>query len=297
MKNISKDGFVYNSSKLFGIENVFGTKVGINNACTFHLICKNCDNLFFKDLKRNKITFFSQTILAKIMIKSLLREIEIKKRDGYIYPKIYEMMKLFTFEPIISKLNVRDYEIEYDSCLKVLQNQDNMILYEFIELPYMVSFASQSLIAIQDDLEGNIINDCFNMNSNYNISSTCWCVFPLQNKTFIFIFGTKESQKRYKNFFKQFRKLSYPDKLKLVQTVIFSYSEIIFMSENLEKEIIKDLTFQKIASQGIKYIQLTNKIIKNKSIDLSEFKNIKTCFLDRRYSLISLNTIYTKNNK
>ncbi len=73
LKSIAQNGKVIISSVVLGNESI-DIDAGINNAGTFHLICNECDNTFFRDYEtpdklQGNIT---DKMLAEIAIKNFL---------------------------------------------------------------------------------------------------------------------------------------------------------------------------------------------------------------------------------
>ena len=304
LKEISDEGYVYNFSSLLGMEQIIGEKVGLNTAGVFSMICNDCDQKFFKDyeskdkivgiynkIKNKKIDNEVDKVLALIYIKSILKSLFRKRIDVYEMKEIYDNFDVIHNEPYVSNMNVNDYMIEFKKCEEVLHGNQNIIVYESIELPYKVSFCTQSLISLQNDIDNQCINNVFCMDPNYHIVDICICMFPFDDKSYIFIFGLENSKQRYKNLFRKYKKLTHQQKLKLIQTIIFSYSEEVYISKELLYYIKQDskLIFQ--CRQGTSldrklHSKFSNVILQGK-IDIDNYE-LQTNYLDRKYSVKSL---------
>ena len=86
-----------------------------------------------------------------------------------------------------------------------------------------------------------MIKNIYNYKANYEIKNVHLCVFPFKSKSII-LFFVENGNKRYSSFFKQFKKLSHKEQLKVVNYIIFAYTEDFFMSPELSEDTIAKLT-------------------------------------------------------
>lgn len=110
----------------------------------------------------------------------------------------------------------------------------------------MVPVAFQNSVALISDLEGNVINNIYNHSSEYILKEIHIAVLPLRNHSVILMF-IKNGEKRYRNFLKQFGKLSTEEKLKVINYIIFSYSEDVFIHKGLDTEVLEHPELKKVA--------------------------------------------------
>ena len=305
LKNISKNGFVYHLNGISQLDGILGQKIGINKAGTFHYLCTECDKKIFDDYEdENKLmtiykNYTSKSLrkddkkaLLKIILKSFLKEYHTKLLDLHrmtvITHDLCEMYNLYNKNKGKTEaLNVRDYKEEIDSCITHIYSDCDVKIYDMILLPYTVSFASQIVIALPRDMDGEIINDIYDHDENYRIQSLCWCVFPLREKTLIFILGLPESAERYKTFKEKYNKLNKPNRLKLLQTILFEGTEEIYLSENLYNILKNKEDFLTMASKGVSLnkSKIENTLMLFKSeMNICYYKTISENIFERKFS-------------
>ena len=95
----------------------------------------------------------------------------------------------------------------------------------------VVSIFSASAIGLCA-LGGVVLYNIVKSNINYKIQDLHICIFPLKESSIVMMF-IDSNNKRYRNFYKKFNKLSHDDKLELVNYLIFLYSEDVFISKNI----------------------------------------------------------------
>jgi hypothetical protein len=74
LRRIAENGIVYRSTELLDMP-VVDSKLGVNNAGTFQMICKECDSLYFKgyeDIESLKETP-AQKMMCEIALKNYLK--------------------------------------------------------------------------------------------------------------------------------------------------------------------------------------------------------------------------------
>lgn len=106
--------------------------------------------------------------------------------------------------------------------------KDGYYQFYYEKLDYVVPIAFQGSISLMVDLDGIIVNNIYNKDINYKIQDLHICIFPLKESTVITMF-IDFNNKRYRNFYKKFNKLSHDDKLALVNYLIFLYLEDVFI--------------------------------------------------------------------
>ncbi len=108
------------------------------------------------------------------------------------------------------------------------------------KLPYVVPMAFQGTIALIFDLEGKVINNIYNTDPKYKIKNVGICIFPLEKSSIIMLFVDKDNS-RYSKFCRHLKKLDLENQLRIINYIIFSYSEDYFLSPNLDKETLNKL--------------------------------------------------------
>lgn len=125
------------------------------------------------------------------------------------------------------------------------------------------------------------------MSPDYHPKEVHICVFPMQNKTIVMMFIDSED-KRYRKFYKDFNKLSRDAKLGLINYMIFLYSEDMFLSKELPKEVLADEKLIGLSQRtpiGLTSDPTINPIKEaTKIFDLSKWTEIPN-LLDERYRI------------
>ena len=120
-----------------------------------------------------------------------------------------------------------------------MNNSNSYYLCYYNQLDYVVPIAFQSSIALISDFKGQTINDIFNMSTSYKIKTINICVFPLVDKSVIFMF-IENGDKRYRNFYREFNKLDKEDQLQTLTYILFLYSEEVYLSKSIPSDILKN---------------------------------------------------------
>ncbi|NHN35436.1 hypothetical protein [Paenibacillus agricola] len=89
-------------------------------------------------------------------------------------------------------------------------------------------------------------DDIYNHSSDYVIKGVHICVFPLKNHSVVMMF-CRIGENRYSKFFKQFKKLSSEEKLKVINYIIFSYSEDYYFYKGIDKVILGNENLKDVA--------------------------------------------------
>lgn len=261
LDRISEKGRLYNFNTIFDSD--FSNKNnGLNNAGVFKLICRKCDREIFKSYENVNNYNSKPTVemLAQIDMKNNLKNID-KCNKNVEFFKMLEEKSLYNenmenVEEIINKYfsfletssrkkrfenDLLEYKKGYNYAKKVSQQpfNDYNILY-FKKLNYVVPIAYQGTIALITDLRGSIINDVYNDNKKYEVKNISLCIFPLENSSVI-IFFTNKKNKRYSEFFNDFRKLNLEKQLSIVNYILFSYTEEYFLSPLVPKNVLNKL--------------------------------------------------------
>lgn len=246
LKNIAVNGEVYNSNELVKIPLIEGES-GVNSSGTFRIICRDCDSKIFSDYENpdNYCNKPTSKMIAQIAMKNFLKCISKRKLEIQFYDLLFTEYGLpediYRQKQMINNIDLEEYMKDYERAKRVdLKGWDNeyyMFYYE--KLNYVVPIAFQSNIALTTDLEGSVINDIYHMSKDYKIQSLHICIFPFENSSTIFLF-IDSKERRYRQFYKQFNKLSFEDKLVVVNYIIFSYSEDVFMSKEINDLVIQN---------------------------------------------------------
>lgn len=194
-------------------------------------------------------------MLAQIAMKNYLRNISKRLNEYAIYDIMYEinpMAKQLTDNMHnVQELGLLEFEEGFKKAKRISEKnwKDEYYLFYYEKLNYVVPLAFQGSITLIVDLDGNIINDIYNEDNEYRTQDVHICIFPLKESGIIMMFIDSKN-KRYRNFYKKFKKLSHNDKLALINYIIFLYSEDVFLSKSILKEILEHDKLIEISQQS-----------------------------------------------
>lgn len=245
LKNISSNGKVLQSLLLDKMP-IVKTDLGLNEAGTFHIICNECDNNSFKEYENEKKYgdyLPSSVQMAQIATKNLLVIIGKRLVEKELYLIMEEISLRYEFNKIVKtlELDLFEYESSFKRAKQALNGNHESFFYCFYyrKLDYVVPYACQSSIALETDLDGNIINQVYNQSADIKIRSMHIAVLPFNSYTIVMMF-IDTADKRYRQFYKQFNKLEENDKLAVLNFVVFAYTENVFVSKDLNESVYED---------------------------------------------------------
>lgn len=248
LKRVATEGKVYMS----GIQAEFpvlGEDNGVNDAGTFHLICRECDGTLFQDYENPGAYAKIPTgkMLAQIVMKNYLLMISKRFEERALYSIMAEQFHAYDYA--MHHIEIIDLDlVEYESEFKRAKiagagnHDDWYYLCYYQQLDYVVPFAFQGPIVMVSDFEDNVINDIYNMSPDYHTKDIHIAVFPLE-KTSIVMMIVDSREKRYRKFYKQLKKLPLQEQLSAINYIIFSYSENVFISKNIGDKVLKNKYF------------------------------------------------------
>lgn len=262
LRNISADGDVLTLNTL--IDNPFLEKVkGVKKAGTFQLICRECDSKIFSDYENpdNYLTNPTSRMVAQIALKNALKSISKRLFENGLFStaqKEFGENDFYDAKFEVNELDLKEYIAAFEKAKKSLspKKQDDYYVCYYEVLDYVVPIAFQNSIALVFDFEGNVINDIYNPSPEYEIKNINICVFPLESTSVIMLF-IDEGDKRYRKFYKQFNKLNLEDKLSALTFIMFAYSEDIYFSKTVEKEVIENQKLCDIGKSSTEIVSLT----------------------------------------
>jgi len=200
LKNISDDGHVYTINQILNFGPIDREK-GLARTGTFRLICKECDNQFFKNYE-NPTAYLdepNQQMLGQIATKDLLLEIN----------KASILIALDEKTEQNDTKAVR--ELDFSENMKALGKAVHAgrgkgspyKLIMFQQLNYVVPFAFQGVANLVSDFDGHMINNLFLYNQSYRLEPLHIAVFPLKHFSVVLLFRNAAA-KRYKNLKRRF---------------------------------------------------------------------------------------------
>lgn len=254
LKNIAENGKVQLFNALVGTE-ILSVDSGINNAGTFHIICRPCDGTIFQDYENSEAytTVPSSKVLNQIALKNILRDIykhetelemmrNTKKKLLENNPFIAIMMDVF-FD---SQIKARTLDIKecYDM-FNIAKNNMNVAspgihIVSFDRLNYIVPIAFQGMIALITGVNGEVLNNQFDYNSDYTVEYIHLAIFPLESYSVVIVFSD-DNNLRTLTFENELKNMSVANRLEIVNRIIMWYAEDYFLSPKLSKEVLSEL--------------------------------------------------------
>lgn len=262
LKNIANTGKL-NSIYSFIDSEIFEKDKGINNAGTFHNICRECDNYKFQKYEECN-SYFSNVsedyeLLNQIALKNILRDI-------YKHELELELLKLIPaavkeksknnwadiFVHLTNTPQIKAREIDIKECYAALEKCKKSIITKepwldilFCErLDYVVPIAYQGMFALTTGFDHEIINDKFSFVEGYNLEYIHMAILPFEQFSMIIVFMDKNN-KRYEKFKFRISKLTKTKKIHPVSYLVFLYCEDYFITKGLSPktlERIKDVS-------------------------------------------------------
>lgn len=231
---------------------------GLNEAGTFHLICKKCDSNIFTQYEKEIQNYgikLSDEALKQIEMKNILKMIYKNKLEYIGYKKQLEYLNRFADVPglindkndaIIRKEEHKKQIDKFENRYDYLKKGEVVyrILYEE-DLPYVIPVAFQTTIGLITDFEGNYINNPLEV---YEESEFFYfCCFPVKEKDKMKKSGSKIivfediNNKKYEKFFDKLKKFEKNEQLAILNYILFVYSEEYFISKGISKEVLQRL--------------------------------------------------------
>lgn len=257
LENIGNNGELLGPNAIYGLPKM-GVSIGkenpgIKESGTFNIICRECDSSIFQDYENPE-----NYLLGKTPTQRMLTQIALKNHLKYIYKRKLEieiakqslkmirpinlqsaiMIKEFSARAHISEIDLISYKKDFEKDKNYLETGKGSGYYLFYYklLNYVAPIAIQTPIVVSIDLDGNVVNDVFNMDPKYEPTELHLCVFPQKNTTAVFLF-IENGDKKYSRFRKQFQKLDEVSKLGVINYLIFLYSEDYFMAKDIKTKV------------------------------------------------------------
>lgn len=255
LESIANNGLVIGGNAIIRA-NISGhyyakTYIGIKEAGTFRLICRECDSTMFQNYE-NPESYLEdspppQKVLAEIALKNYLEYINKRKYEIAIYEDALSNngAQKLEYQDYIDtavylktgKEDLKAYIDEYKCVKKYLEKGENQFYIVYYKvLNYVAPIAVQVPLNVLIDLEGLPVNDILSKNPNYKFSYLHLCIFPLKDKTAILLF-TKDKNNRYKRLKKQLSKKDNEEKLGIINYLVFLYCEDYYLSKTLESKV------------------------------------------------------------
>lgn len=275
LRNIAESGKVAYGTSFSNVTiNGMNKETGINNAHTFRLICKSCDNSLFKDYEKNEnlLNFDKLNVLLR---NRILCEMAIKTRLSHISMKYKQMVAkdMVTGGKLAEKERNGEIlfgeRVDMDDHFEMISKFINNIHYNqnpfhilFNEvLDYKASIATQTIISYNYDLLGNQIFDPYDVRVDNICNFFYLMIFPFKDKTRIMFYIEKEKMNNVNGLIEQFNKLSFEQKLHFLFISLVIHSEQFYLSPSLANRIKKeDAAIRRLYMRTEKDLSYTKKI-------------------------------------
>lgn len=187
-------------------------------------------------------------MLAQIAMKNYLQMISKRYQERALYSLMGEQFpngrSFAEHHNEIITLDLGEFEAEYERAKSAAtgNHDDWYYLCYYQELDYVVPMAFQGPVVMVCDLEGNVINDIYNMSPDYHTKEIHIAVFPLATKSVVLMF-IDSREKRYRKFYRQLKKLPLDEQLATINYIILSYSENVFLSKAISDDVLRNKQF------------------------------------------------------
>lgn len=249
LRRIAADGKLYYENTLLDLPSMHSEQ-GVNEAGTFQLICRDCDSKIFRQYEDPTAYQAKPTgqMLAQIAMKDYLQMIYKRRHEE----KLFRLMGTELDAPAnyvdhickIISLDLLEYNASFSRAQigSLGKHDDWYYLCYYKKLNYTVPIAFQGGVVMVCDFEDEVINDIYNMNPDYHTKEIHIAVFPLEQESIIMLF-IDARDRRYRKFYKQLNKLPLAEQLSTINYIIFSYSENVYISKNIDKNVLTNEQF------------------------------------------------------
>ncbi len=199
-------------------------------------------------------------MLAEIAVKNILLQLSKRGQEKELYRELQKEFHAYTnLEDLeeIKELDVKDYTEELQFHKDIADKNiagGYQILYWSV-LPYKVPIAIQSAIALAKDLEGNEVNDVFDMSDTVRMQFLHLVILPLKEESVILAFCHKRD-KLYRKLRHQLNSSSKQKVLQFLNYIVFAYAENYFISKTIQMDIESNEKLIQLAQENTGYPNL-----------------------------------------
>lgn len=287
LKHIASSGHVFTANAALKWQILDDSK-GIKDFETFLTICRDCDSKYFSEYENpdNWLNEPSGTMLSQIALKNFLHMRSKRLQEVALYDMLLQKVGFDFGRQFVSKIDQDDYERSIRMLRREARKPASSV-YEvdyFAMLPYKVPLAFQDPIAMVSGFEGALINNIYNLDPSYQIQELHLSVFPLEKTSAVLCF-TNRKHKRYRNFFREVRRLSLDEQLAVIQYLILVYAESPAFSDSIPESFFKD---ENVISAMAQESTMFGEGIPDLARDTKHAQNAYSC--ERAFSLPNLLT-------
>ena len=249
LRRIATNGKLYYANTLVDLPFLHNEQ-GVNEAGTFQIICRDCDSKIFQQYEYPAAYQAEPTgqMLAQIAMKDYLQMIYKCLHAEAFYrilgTELGAPANYVEHEQEIISLDLSEYHSSFNRAQigSLGKHNDWYYLCYYKKLNYAVPIAFQGGIVMVCDFENDVINDIYNMSPDYHTKEIHIAVFPLEQESVIMLFiDTRD--KRYRKFYKQLNRLPLEEQLSAINYIIFSYSENVYISKDIDDRVLKNEQF------------------------------------------------------
>lgn len=254
LKEIAENGYVSYSYALHKVKiNGLSDTTGINNAYTFRLICKECDNKTFIDYE-NPSNIENFGLLDLDLKKKILCEMAIKTHLSHISSKLkFINTRNLSYGDAdgnlekegrvvhAERIDIKEH-CEYIKKIKKFINTNKnpfIVLYDKV-LDYKTKLATQTIINYVFDLSGNQIFNPYFLDPCNTCSYFYLMILPYKDKTHILFYTEKSYLNKVSSIINQFNSLSDEDKLHFLFISLIIHDEQFYMTPSFAENIFKN---------------------------------------------------------
>lgn len=257
LRPIADKGKVLHASMAMGFDiGIVDLEGGVNNSGTFNYICRECDGKFFQDYENpdNIRQEPTDKMLAEIAVKNMLLQlnkraierelVSVQQRELGMYENPDDLSE-------IKNLDQKEYQAEVLFHQDIVKNNITggyQILFWKV-LPYKVPIAAQSAIVLPYDMEGNALNDIYNLDESVRMQYVHIAVLPLEGESVVLAFYHKRD-KLYRQLRHQINSSSQEKVLQYINYLIFEHTENIYFSKKIEEEIKNNKMIEKLSQEA-----------------------------------------------
>ena len=257
LKPIADNGILLHASATLGFDKeIIDIENGVKKSGTFNYICNDCDNSFFQDYENldNIVQHPTDKMLAEIAVKNFLLQlskISVEMELWNIMQQDFNTFENFEEGMDIKKMDFSEFESEMLFHKNIADKNESggyQILFWKV-LPYVVPIAMQSAIAVTKDMEGNEINNIYNMDASVKMQYLHLAILPVEGSSVVIAFYHKRD-KLYRRLRHQINSISENEVLKYINYLVFKYTENYYISKKIESEIDANESLQRLVQEN-----------------------------------------------
>ncbi|MED4800758.1 hypothetical protein P9684_13125 [Bacillus atrophaeus] len=164
------------------------------------------------------------------------------------YPnKLIDPFFVYNFKQ--AELDVRDFNSDYEKFKRdYLENNFSNIKTLFRKLPFEINFAVSTSFAVNEDLNGNTLNEIHNIDKDLVLPSIYLNIYPIEGGTNIIISYFLDNDDVYGEYFNQLDLLNDKEFVEYLNFLIIEYTENIFFRPNFIESLTEKQKYSLLKS-------------------------------------------------